>query len=157
MMRQLVQDLRGLKIRVKETLTILRERINDRVKPPTLENLVTSIVLNTANLELDREEEVHLAGLKGMCGSVKLTGNSLPTFRYTLFDKELMEFIEVRVEISRPNRMEWISRISSQEGCPETETKDKYKDPFLRLAAHLYLYFPLTRDPKKKGMAHAVA
>jgi hypothetical protein len=127
----------------------LARKASELLKPyvaPTQEELVLHLVLHTASLELVKGEHVELAPVKGMCGNVLLSGNSLPCFKYRVFDKKLMEFVYVTVEVSRPDRIDYISRIEStdpKENGKELETKDQYKAPFERLANHLFHYFPL--------------
>jgi hypothetical protein len=118
---------------------------------PHLDELVLHLVLHTASLELIKGEYLELAGVKGMCGTVHLSGNSLPCFKYRVFDKGLMEFIYVTVEVSRPDRIHYISRIEStdpKENGKEVETKDQYKAPFMKLAHHLFEYFPWVTGKK---------
>lgn len=115
--------------------------------------LVSSLVLHTANLELLKNEYVELAPMKGCCGPFKLSGASLPVFEYTVFEKEIMEFVKVRVEISKPNRIEYVATIDSVT-APKRHgellpMKDKYKQPFQNLAASLYDYFPFYRKTLK--------
>jgi hypothetical protein len=118
------------------------------------EDLVLSLVLNTASLALKKEEYVEFAPIKGTCGSFKLKGNSLPEFTYTVFEKKLMEFIEVRVQVARPDQISFKSTISSttapERHGEEVETKDKYKEPFMTLAHHLFSYFPFPMGGGRK-------
>lgn len=113
---------------------------------PETEELVLSLVLNTASLELKKGEYVELAPVKGCCGPFRLMGNSLPLFEYRVFEKKIMEFIHVRVEVSRPARIHFVSSIESNT-APErqgeiVEMMPKYKEPFEKLAQHLFRYFP---------------
>lgn len=116
------------------------------------EELVLSLVLNTASLALVKGEYVELAPIRGTCGTFKLTGNSLPLFTYRVFEKKIMEFIEVKVEVSKPDRIHFASTIDSttapKEHGKEVETKDKYKEPFWALADSLYRYFPFVRKQR---------
>ncbi len=116
---------------------------------PSKEEIVRAIVLHTSSLELTREEHVEFAPIKGTCGPFRLRGNGLPVFTYTVFEKSLMEFITIRVEVSRPNNIRYIATIDSTT-APEqhgkiVEVKGKYKAPFEALASHLHSYFPLYR------------
>lgn len=123
-----------------------------RFTAPHREDLVLSLILNTASLELKKGEYVELAPIKGVCGPFKLSGNSLPTFKYTVFHKPMMEFVEVTVEVSSPERIHFIARVDSKHTDDpkahglELPVTDKFKEPFSRLALHLYSYFPLTKD-----------
>jgi hypothetical protein len=127
----------------------VREWKERKRKKPSLEEIVLSLVLNTAALGLQKNQYVELAPIKGTCGNFKLSGNSLPNFVYTVFEKKIMEFIEVRVEVSRPDRIQFTSKIKStdeKQHGKEVETIEKYKEPFYKLANHLYRYFPYTMD-----------
>lgn len=117
------------------------------------EELVLALVLNTAQLALKKDEYVEFAAIKGTCGTFKLSGNSLPSFHYTVFEKKLMEFVEINVQVSRPNRITFSSRIKSEDKVQdgkEVETKDKYKEPFLTLTQHLFNYFPFPMEGGRK-------
>ncbi len=87
-----------------------------RFTQPRPEELVLSLILNTASLGLQKGQYVELAPIKGTCGSFKLSGNSLPRFEYTVFDKTkgMMEFITVIAEISKPDRIEFHSVINAK-------------------------------------------
>ena len=116
---------------------------------PFQDELVLSLVLNTASLGLDKGDYVELAPLPGCCGPFRLSGNSLPVFEYRVFEKAIMEFIHVRVEVAKPDRISFIATIDSTT-APErhgekVEVKEKYKEPFEKLALHLFRYFPYPR------------
>lgn len=123
---------------------------------PYNDELVLSLILNTASLELGKDEYVELAPLKGCCGPFKLSGNGLPVFEYIVFEKSIMEFIKVRVEISRPDRIDFSSKIEStsapERHGEEIETKDKYKRPFNELSLHLFQYFGHYVSREKRGI-----
>lgn len=121
----------------------------DRFTKPHPEEVVLSLVLHTAALELAPGDFIELAPVKGCCGPFRLEGNSLPSFTYRVFEKKIMEFIQVRVEISRPDRIEYTCTIDSTT-APERhgeiiETIDKYKTPFEMLSLYLFRYFPYYR------------
>jgi hypothetical protein len=116
---------------------------------PEQDELVLALVLNTASLGLKRDDFVEFAPVKSVCGPFKLTGNSLPCFTYTVFEKKIMEFIEVRVEVARPSVIRFISKIKStdkEQDGKEIETTEKYKEPFLKLAGYLFNYFPFPME-----------
>jgi hypothetical protein len=121
---------------------------------PYPEELVLALILNTAQLALQKNEYVEFAAIKGTCGAFKLTGNSLPRFTYFVFEKRIMEFIEVRVEVAKPGRISFTSTISStsapERHGEEVETKEKYKEPFMKLATYLFYYFPFPMDGGRK-------
>lgn len=132
---------------IKKLLNRLHE-ILTRWTAPDREDLVLSLVLHTASLELAKDEYWALAPIKGTCGPFMLTGNSLPVFTYRVFDKKLMEFIHMRVEVARPNRIDFFAQIESTDKKAhgkEVEVKPKYQEPFLTLITHLYRYFPFYR------------
>lgn len=125
-----------------------------------LDTIVPIIVSKTAGLELVKDEYVFLAPpSESVYGSVSLTGNSLPTFHYTVFDPSLMDFVLVRMEVSLPARVDFIAKlIPTQaeriEGRPMYETnpdlvqiptKPSYVEPGTTLLKHLASYFPLIK------------
>jgi hypothetical protein len=122
--------------------------------------LVLALTLQTAALELAKQEYVELAPLPGMCGPFRLSGNSLPVVEYRVFDPRkkpfMMEFVKVRVEIAKPDRIEYIATIdckglkgehtdASRHG-ESVAVLDKYKEPFEILSKHLRNYFPFYRN-----------
>lgn len=115
---------------------------------PFDDELVLALTLYTNSLELPRGVAIELAPVKGMCGPFKLSGNSLPVFEYTVFEKSIMEFILIRVEISKPDRIDFRATIQSKDTLDskrhgeEVECKERYQEPFCFLAWHLYQYFP---------------
>lgn len=120
----------------------------------TQEEVVMSLILNTAALALEKGKHVELAPIKGTCGNIKLSGNSLPTFVYIVFEKKIMEFIEVRVEVSKPDRVQYFSKIVSSDekaNGKSVETKEKYKQPFLKLCDSLTTYFPFPAPGVEKN------
>ncbi len=130
---------------IRDLLLFLKSYI-DHWTRPHYDMLVTMLIIHTASLELAKGEYVEFAPTKGCCGPFKLSGNSLPVFEYTVFEKDIMEFIAVRVELAKPDRIEYIAKITST-SAPErhgeaVEVKDKYKAPFDTLAQNLYRYFP---------------
>jgi hypothetical protein len=122
---------------------------------PDDELLATALVINVSQLAIPHGEWLELAGLKGCCGNIRLSGNSLPVFEYRVFEKSLMEFIAVRVEVALPDRIRFVSRIDSQytqdpkRHGEEVETKERYKQIFYQLATHLHAYFPYPRISKE--------
>lgn len=129
--------------KVVDTLAIFAE--------PDAEEIVRSLVMNTAALELVKGDHIELAPIQGTCGPILLSGNSLPVFEYRVFEKKLMEFIKVRVEVARPDQIRFFCTIDS-EGTndpiahgQEVECKDVYQAPFKKLALSLFNYFPYYR------------
>lgn len=125
---------------------------------PNDEEMVRHLTVHTAALELLKNEYVELAPTKGCCGPIRLSGNSLPVFEYTVFEKAIMEFIRVRVEISRPDRIAfraWIESTTAPERNGErVDVRQKYKEPFLRLGPHIWRYFPIhSKDIRKVAQA----
>lgn len=119
---------------------------------PYQDQIVLSLVLNTASLELAPGEWIELAPIQGTCGPFRLSGNSLPVFNYRVFDKSMMEFVHVRVEVARPDRISYSAAIEStsapERDGEEVHIKDKYKEPFEKLSLHLFRYFPFyKRNP----------
>lgn len=109
------------------------------------EEIVRTIILNTSALALEKDRYVEFAPITGTCGNVKLSGNSLPIFSYTVFEKKIMEFIQVTVEISKPETIAFSSKIKSEDpnfDGKKVPTIEKYKRPFFKLATQLVQYFP---------------
>lgn len=129
-----------------KSLALKIQNYLNRFTKPFPDELVMKLILHTASLELKKDEYVELYPIRGCCGPFRLYGNSLPVFKYRVFEKEIMEFIEMRVEISKPDRIRFFSQIDSTT-APDlhgklVETKEKYKEPFNQLSQHLYRYFP---------------
>ncbi len=135
---------------MKKLLRGLQEFL-DRFTAPTKEELILALTINTASLELAKGEYIELARCRpGQCGPFKLSGNSLPVFEYVMFEKKIMEFINVRVEVSKkPYRIQYICTIASNTAPElhgkEVEAKERYKEPFEYLIRHLFRYFPYAR------------
>jgi hypothetical protein len=122
---------------------------------PSPEEICLSLVLYTASLEIPKGTFLDFRPMKGMCGPAKLTGNGLPVFTYTVFEKKIMEFIKVQVEISRPDRINFTSTIDSHT-APERngeviECIARYQAPFYELAKNLCRYFPYYPKECKNG------
>jgi hypothetical protein len=127
-------------------------------RPDQLE-VVTHLIMHTASLEIPHGESLDLAPMKGCCGPFRLSGNGLPVFKYRVFDPAVeiegrrrleAHFVEVIVEISKPDRIHFRAQIDSKTNDPELHernilVKEKYKDPFFKLSAHLFGYFPFHR------------
>lgn len=137
-------------------ITTILNKFKQSLKPdPTNEDIVRSLVLNTASLALKKGTYVEFAPIKGTCGTIQLSGNSLPVFEYTVFEKSIMEFIAVRVEVSRPDRIHFASVIKSQDQTThgqKVETKEKYEAPFWKLCSHITQYFPFPMN----GGSHVI-
>jgi hypothetical protein len=137
-----------------------------RYDQPYPEEIVLALILNTSQLALKKGEYVEFAPLKGVCGPFKLSGNGLPVFTYTVFEKKIMEFIRVTVEISKPDKILFRSNVVREVRHPaldhyvwaterevlgeEVETKDRYKAPFNQLALYLFKYFPFPMEGGRK-------
>jgi hypothetical protein len=124
-----------------------------KLASPPRHQLVMNMVMRVASLELAPLEEKLLAPLKGIYGPFHVSGNCLPVFTYLVFDKSKMEFVDIRVEISRPDRIQFIATVHSSDPLFHgklAEVCDAYEAPFWALATHLYLYFPLVHDPERK-------
>lgn len=142
---------------IKRLLERLRDWL-DRKLTPSQEELILRLVMGTASLELKKGERVVLAPIPGTCGPFFLTGNSLPVFEYTVFEKKLMEFIRVRVEVARPDRIAftcWIESTDEKVNGQKVEATPKYQAPFHKLASNLYRYFPLYAKPDSEEVEAA--
>jgi hypothetical protein len=119
---------------------------------PNQEEMVRNIILGVTSLGLSPEDKAYLAPINGVCGPFVITGNSLPIFRYLVFDKEIRQFVRIKVEISKPDRITYQGTIESESIAPELHGKihpvaDRYKRPFQNMCKHIYHYFPLCRIP----------
>lgn len=121
---------------------------------PSVEDVISKLVMHTSSLELTIDEFVEFAPIKGCTGAFRLTGNSLPVVTYRVFEKSIMEFIQVRVEVARPDQIRFVSTIESTtaplRNGEVVETKDKYKEPFNQLSQHLHQYFPYFKKPEQR-------
>lgn len=142
-------------------------KIWDKIKSLTLRekeldqaDLVMKLVLGTASLRLEKDEYVELAPIMpGQCSAFKLSGCGLPVFEYMMFEKSIMEFINVRVEISKPARIETIVKIVAKAESSTTPERNgeiipttvRHKEPFIKLSKQLYQYFsPYASNAKKE-------
>lgn len=135
---------------IQKQFKICIQELIDALNPwvaPKPEDLVLKLVTHTARLALQKGENVLFAPIRGTHGPIQLSGNSLPVFSYTMFEEEMMEFINVRVEVSLPNRVEYSASINSvtapERNGDKIEMKVWYQEPFQILSHHLYQYFPL--------------
>ncbi len=116
---------------------------------PTNEDLVRQIILGTAALGLEKHEHVEFSPIKGTVGNFKLSGNGMPFFTYLVFEQKIMEFVRITVSVRKSDRIEFVARVEStdlEHHGKTVEVKDKYKEPFMRLATYLHDYFPITVD-----------
>lgn len=133
---------------------------SEKYATPWDAELVFALTVHTSALALGHDGNpsfVEFAPLKGIYGNFRLSGNMLPVVEYQVFDKKLMEFILVRVEVAKPDRVDFIAKIRSNtpakgeppDGkCRDGETVNclpVYKEPFYALARHLCRYFPYAR------------
>lgn len=115
---------------------------------PDLDEIVGTLARNIASLEMKKSDSYDLAPISGTCGSITVTGGLLSVFEYRVFEKKLMEFIKVRVEVAMPSKMHFICTIDAKGHTDnarhgeEVEVKQAYKDPFEKLALQLFNYFP---------------
>jgi hypothetical protein len=140
--------------RVRRQVSADIHRTVEKLITPDDDMIVFSLVMNTANMALERGKYVEFAPVSGMVGVCKLSGNSLPVFEYKVFHAQpVMEFIKVRVEVARPDRISFTAHIESagtvddKDHGKEMEIIEAYRKPFFTLAHHLYNYFPHSRDP----------
>src|SRR5690349_4987970 len=81
---------------------------------PSDEELVRALILNTCTIELLKNQHIELAPIQGCCGTFQLSGNGLPVVTYLVFEKKIMEFIKVRVEIRKPDVMQFYTTIDAR-------------------------------------------
>ena len=138
----------------------VREFLLPWARPSDLD-FVTYLILHVASLELIQGDFRELAPVKGCCGPIRISGNSLPVIDYLVFDPckspFMMEFVRVRVEISKPDRIEFSATIEARDpanGLRHGESipmKESYRRPFERVAWHLFQYFPFYFDRSKSA------
>lgn len=126
----------------------------ERIIAPDDDMLCFALVMGCQNMGLEIGTFVEFAPLGGMLGPCKLSGTSLPVFEYKVFHAQLvMEFIKVRVEVARPDRIHFTAHIDSagtadpKDDGKEMEIIEAYRKPFYLLANHLYNYFPHYQSP----------
>ncbi len=117
-----------------------------------IEQQIAQICMNMAGLQLEKEEFISIVTPPGegvVRGfGMRCKGGLWPTFTYIVFDAQLMEFIEVTVEVSRPDTIRYLAKIicehkSESTHNKEVEIKEYYKAPFLKILKLFYFYFPL--------------
>lgn len=101
---------------------------------------------------MSRDERTFLAPTSGSVGPLSLTGTGLPTVYYKVFEKKIMEFIQVRVELCRPDKIRFFATIDSTT-APErhgevVKIQSKYEKPFWVMAYNVYKYWPIYRESK---------
>lgn len=118
-----------------------------KLAAPSKEELVKAFIAGTASLELLKSESVKLNALPGMFSHIEVSGNSLPVVKYQVFDKGLMEFILIRVELALPDRITYRAFYCDTfpEPKQETEVLPYYIEPFNILLLNLYNYWPLRK------------
>lgn len=79
-------------------------------------------------------------------GYFKIEGNALPAISYQVFDKPLMEFVQV---IARPALPDKITFEAATEDLGDVRVKPEYEAPFHTLSRHLYSYFPLLPEGRE--------
>lgn len=136
----LIRNLRGL-----------QDYLYRRFTKPERDEIVLSLVLQTARMGMQKGEHVEFAPLPGCCGPFRLEGAFLPVFTYRVFEKKLMEFLKVTVEVSKPDRIHFTVAVDSK-GTQDpvnhgmvVESKPEYEEPFHRLSLYLFDYFPYWR------------
>lgn len=155
------------KLDIKKKKNVFVKSVNKKTRTVTLTSkeppgyqekleLVLALTIQTSALELAKNEYVEMAPLPGMCSPFRLSGNSLPVIEYLIFEQKMMEFIKVRVEIAKPDRIEYVAKIdckgakgqhtNAERHGQEVPMKDKYKEPFEKLSGYLRSYFPFYRN-----------
>ena len=116
---------------------------------PSQREMVAKLIAGIAGLEILRDEFRTFAPLAGVHGPFRVEGNAKPTIHYTVFDKELMEFVEMRVSLALPDSINFEGKTEDL-GVLET-LKPEYKRPFIVLARLLYNYFPYPMPVRPPG------
>lgn len=109
------------------------------------------MIAGVAGLEILRGECRYLAPVPDMFGPVKIEGNALPVFTYTVFDHALMEFATITVRLALPDMIHYRANVALNDTA---EVKPAYTKPFRILAKHLYRYFPFPM-PQANEIRHA--
>lgn len=117
---------------------------------PTPWQLVPRLVEGVSGLELTKGNYQRLAPISGVWGSIKIEGNAIPVFTYYVFDKALMEFVEVKAIVSLPDQ---IAFEATTQDLGHVPVLAPYIAPFHRLSRNLFRYFPLPMPEKPKEEA----
>ena len=153
MIKELKKDLLARGYRIRRSVSAAIHTQVERLIAPDDDMIVLALVMATANMGLERGTYVEFAATSGMLGPCKLSGNSLPVFEYMVFDKPSMEFVRIKVEIAKPDRIEFVAVIDAKGTADPArhgeviDAVDAFKRPFLILAHHLYNYWPHGQSP----------
>lgn len=142
---------------------------------PSREHLVRAMVRGGCQLALKKGETRQLPPCPGTHGTILFSGNSLPVIHYTVFDEELMDFVQVRAEFALPDQVRILPTLllSTDYQYQKTEVPDgtvvshddvgnpivpriptptplkpEYEKPALFLLESFHHYFPLTQEGK---------
>lgn len=140
-MTQVVSAFVRFKARMKRGLFSAMEWLTR----PTLAERYGALVGHVMSLELSAGEFVSLSPVGGVHGQIKLSGTGIPTFHYTLFDDDLMEFVFIQAFVVSPTKIGFTATTPDLGAIP---TKPGYEAPLHLLIGHLCRYFPFYTKPK---------
>lgn len=129
-----------------------------RFTAPSQAELVFNLCVRVMSLELQSHEYVEFAPLKLIFGPFKIYGGGLPVCEYVMFDRNTMEFLKVKVEIGRPDKLTYRVQIESirlEDSSRHGEIvpiKPEHRVPFETLIRHLYSYFPYHRTKEDRPL-----
>lgn len=111
-------------------------------------NLVQTLRGHCANLMLERDECVFFNPIPGLFGPITMYGSINPTFEFQAFNYSRKEYMNVRVEVSAPSRIQFYS-TTADEGY-DAETDKEHERLAMEFFALISNYFPLMGEHRKK-------
>jgi hypothetical protein len=124
-------------------------------KPSLLAQHSAKLIMNLCTLQLQRGESVELAPTPGATGPITLSGGSIATVSYRVFDKHADKidpairkepwraYALVTMHVSMTKDPEFKAVIEGH----EIKVDDRHKNPGLQILKHLFEYFPLIPKP----------
>ena len=121
-------------------------------KSPDKAELVRMLRGCCASLMLERDEFVRLAPIEGMYGPVKMYGSINPSFEFQAFNYERKEYMDVRVEVSSPDRMRFYSCTSDEKYNADTDPNhERLALKFFHLITTYFPLMPLHKERTPNG------
>lgn len=126
------------------------QKVKDSHDRGALEMAVLKLTISCASLQMTQDDWVEFSPLPGTCGVIKMRGSVNPTFQYTTFDRSIMCFVRVTVEVSKPAKINYFAQILSPEDANteavSVRVREEYKIPFQVLMNKLMAYFPFWKS-----------
>lgn len=131
----------SLKSRIKQRVFVIVEWLTR----PTLSERYGALLGHVMSLELSSGEFVSLTPVGGAFGQITLSGTGIPTFKYTLWDQKLSEFVKVQAFVVSSTKIGFVAETEDLGAVP---IKKAYQKPVHLLIGHLCRYFPFYAKPK---------